>query len=373
MIDMQRARPAGTERGRSASAPVRAIRWWLGELDGAWRDACAILFRAPRRTGGLVIEAGTEDFTVCRQSGADRRVLGRVARPGTGREAMDPRLRAALAGSPGRVIVELAAADTLTRRLRLPDAGPADLARMLRFELAKHLPFPIEEACWYFRPVGPAPGRGATREVEVSVAPLALAVAIRDELAALGIAADGFVAADLPADARSGLSFLPPAPGAASSGRSVARMVAVVLVLAAAGASLASPLLADRARLETLGDEIARLEPAAKRGLAVREQTLRDGERGEALRRMRQARPDAVATLALLTGAIDDASWLVSLALSGPEVVIDGRSPSAAAVAAALERTGRFERVSFRAPIARDPATGLERFQIAAILTEARP
>ena len=373
MIDMQQARPSGTERGRAAPAPFRAIRWWLGELDGAWRDARALLVRAPHGADGLVLEASAESFTIHRQSGARRSTLGRVARPVASRAALDPGLRATLAAARGRAIVELAAADTLTRRLRLPDAGPADLARMLRFELAKHLPFPIEEACWYFRAVGPAPGRGAAREVEVSVAPLALAVAIRDELAALGIAADGFVAADLPADARSGLSFLPPTAGAASGGGSVARMVALVLVIAAGGASLASPLLADRARMQTLGDEIARLEPAAKRGLAVREQALRDGERGEALRRMRQARPDAIATLALLTAAIDDASSLVSLALSGPEVVIDGRSPSAAAVAAALERTGRFERVSFRAPIARDPATGLERFQIAAILAEARP
>jgi general secretion pathway protein L len=300
-------------------------------------------------------------------------MLGRVARPVAGGAALEPGLRAALAAARGPAIVELAAADTLTRRLRLPDAGPADLGRMLRFELAKHLPFPVDDACWYFRPVGPASGRGAAREIEVTVAPLALAVAIRDEIAALGIAVDGFVAADLPAAARPGLSFLAPVAPPASGGGAALRGIALALVLAAGGASLASPLLADRARLDTLRDEIARLEPAAKRGLAARAQALRDSERGEVLRRLRQARPDAVATLALLTGAIDDASWLVSLALSGPEVVIDGRSPSAAAVAAALERTGRFERVSFRAPIARDPATGLERFQIAAILTEARP
>ena len=70
MIDMQQARPSGTERGRAAPAPLRAIRWWLGELDGAWRDARALLVRAPHGADGLVLEASAESFTIHRQSGA---------------------------------------------------------------------------------------------------------------------------------------------------------------------------------------------------------------------------------------------------------------------------------------------------------------
>lgn len=366
MIDMGQARQV-QDRAAGASAPLRALRWWLGELDDAWADIRVALRIAP---GGdaVAIEASAEAFVVWRGAGPARRLLGRVARPVRDPAALDAGLRSALTATRGGVVVELAEADTLTRRLRVPAASRGDLARMLRFELAKHLPFPVEEACWYFRDPG-APRASGFQEIEVTVAPLPLVSAIRDELAALAVPVAAFVAAGLPREARAGLSFL--APGRASGrGAGALRSAALAAALLAGAASLGSPLLADRARLEHLSRESALLAPAAARGLAIREEAARDRERADALRRLRAARPAAIETMALLSDAIADGSWLVSLSLAGSEIVLDGRSPSAAALAAALERTGRFERVTFRAPIARDPATGLERFQISAVLAE---
>lgn len=367
MIDMGQVRHARA-RAAGASAPLRALRWWLGELEDAWTDIRVALRIAP---GGdaVAIEASAEAFVVWRGAGPARRLLGRIPRPVRDPGALDAGLRSALTAARGGVVVELPAADTLTRRLRVPVASRADLARMLRFELAKHLPFPVEDACWYFRDPG-TPRASGFQEIEVTVAPLPLVAAIRDEIAALAVPVAAFVAAGLSPEARTGLSFLAPAR-AAGGGAATLRGAALVLALGAGAASLASPLLADRARLEGLARESALLAPAAARGLAIREEAARDRERADALRRLRAGRPAAIETMALLSDAIADGSWLVSLSLAGSEIVLDGRSPSAAALAAALERTGRFERVSFRAPIARDPATGLERFQISAVLAEA--
>lgn len=366
MIDLGRTRHL-QDGAAGVSAPVRALRWWLGELDDAWSDIRVALRLAPAGDA-VVVEASAEAFVVWRGAGPARRLLGRLKRPAREHASIDPNLWSALAGARGGIVVEVPAADTLTRSLRVPAASRADLSRLLRFELAKHLPFPVEEACWYFRDPGPQRASGF-HEVEVTVAPLALVAAIRDELAALAVPVAAFVAADLPGAARAGTSFLAPSRPAGRGGAWL-RNAALILALVAGAASLASPLLADHARLERLARESALLEPAASRGLAVREEAARDRERVEALRRLRAARPAAIETMALLSDAIADGSWLVSLSLTGSEIVLDGRSPSAAALAAALERTGRFERVTFRAPIARDPTTGLERFQISAILAE---
>ena len=346
---------------------MRAIRWWLDELESAWADTRAALRLAPAGADGISIEAGADAFVFWRGAGVARRLMGRVPRPAGDPRAIDRALVAALAASRGPAVVELASTDTLTRRLRLPAASRAELARMLRYELAKHLPFPVEDACWYFRPFA-APRAAGLVEIDVTVAPLALARAARDELAALGIVADAIVASDLPAEARAGLSLLPPARAMSRAG-GAARNTALVMALLAGFASLASPLLADRARLARLTDEIAALEPAARQALAAREASLRETERSEALARLRAASPRAMEVLAFLSDSIADGSWIVALSLAGSEIVLDGRSPSAAALAASLERTGRFERVSFRAPIARDPVSGLERFQISAVLS----
>jgi hypothetical protein len=63
----------------------------------------------------------------------------------------------------------------------------------------------------------------------------------------------------------------------------------------------------------------------------------------------------------------------LSLGLSGRDVLLDGLSPSAATTALALERSHAFSDVTFRAPITRDPGTGLEHFQFSARIAEPKP
>ena len=88
---------------------------------------------------------------------------------------------------------------------------------------------------------------------------------------------------------------------------------------------------------------------------------------------MRSGRPPLVGLLDTLTREVPDGSWLLSLSINGREVVLDGLSPSAATIALALERNPGFTGIVFRSPITREPASGLEHFQLGATLAEVKP
>ncbi|MGH7087719.1 MAG: PilN domain-containing protein, partial [Stellaceae bacterium] len=103
---------------------------------------------------------------------------------------------------------------------------------------------------------------------------------------------------------------------------------------------------------------------------AARAAARRAMERAAEPLRLTAERPPLVAVLADLTKAVPDGSWLKSLNIAGQELAIAGLSPSAAGVALALEASHRFANVRFRAPIMREPQTGLERFQLSATLAE---
>ena len=115
------------------------------------------------------------------------------------------------------------------------------------------------------------------------------------------------------------------------------------------------------------------MRPQAQAKLDARRLQLRDTARIAGPLRLQASRPPLVVLLDGLSKAVPDGAWLLSLSVSGHEVVMDGLAPSAASVALALEQSHAFADVSFRSPIARDPRTGLEHFQISAAIPEPKP
>jgi general secretion pathway protein L len=143
----------------------------------------------------------------------------------------------------------------------------------------------------------------------------------------------------------------------------------VVLAIAAA----ASPVVYDRMHIAAAERELAALQPQAQAALDQREQQRRAMSALAGPLHLAAARPPLVAVLDALTKAVPDGSWLQSLSLTGREIVVDGLSPSAATVALALEKSGAFANIEFRAPITREPQTGLEHFQLGAAIVEPKP
>jgi Tfp pilus assembly protein PilN len=137
-------------------------------------------------------------------------------------------------------------------------------------------------------------------------------------------------------------------------------------------AALISWPLAQQAELSSVERELAALKPRAEAALRLRETERRASERIAAIMALRSGRGPLVAALDALSRGVPDGSWLLSLSISGREVVLDGLSPSAATMALALEKSGSVSGVVFRSPITRE-TSGLEHFQLGATLGETKP
>ncbi|HUZ74625.1 MAG TPA: PilN domain-containing protein [Stellaceae bacterium] len=340
----------------------RALRWWLGELRGLYGD---VVRRLDGGRNAVVVEVGERYWMVRRR----RTVLGQIDRA-TADAAQRRHMLQHLADArmrPGAVVIEIPPERLLAKRIRLPAPAQREIARVVHFEIARHFPFPAERVHFRHRVTG---RDGSSIEVEIIAVPREIVAEICDELGGAGLRVGDVVVAG--ADGTAPLRL----PVAASAQapvltRGQSWLLALLVVLGAA--ALASPIVHDRMRLAAIMRESAALRPRVEVLLTARAQQRRAADRVAGPLRLKAARPPLVAVLDRLTRAIPDGSWLVSLGVTGHEVVMSGLSPSAATVALALEHSRDFANVVFRTPILRDPATGLEHFEIAAAIVEAKP
>lgn len=248
----------------------------------------------------------------------------------------------------------------------LPAVAQSEIERILRFEIARHFPFPAERVYFRHRIVGRGAGARGPIEVELVAVPREIVAEVLEALHHAGLRPKG-VAVGGAAPIFLPIASLRQRP----LGRGERGMLAMLAVLALA--ALASPVLHDRMRLAAIERETIALEPGVKAILGARARQQSAAERIAGPLRLKAARPPLVTVLDELTKAVPDGSWLLSLTFSGHELVIDGLSPSAATLALALEKSRSFANVVFRAPITRDAATGLEHFQLSAAVTGAKP
>ena len=150
-------------------------------------------------------------------------------------------------------------------------------------------------------------------------------------------------------------------------------MVVAAVVMAMVGGGIMGAGLDRRAATSRdLETSIARLRIQAEavgRLQVELEQLDRDGR---FLADRKAAHLPMVAVLDDLTRIIPDDSWLNQLEIAGTEIHLWGNSPSAGNIARRLEESKGFRRAQFRAPLTRDTQTGLQHFDIAAEIVEAR-
>src|SRR4051794_10039960 len=307
-----------------------ALRWWLDELaalraDG--RDAWRMV--ATRALGLEVDERG--DWTVVRETARGRTSLGTIAGE-LDDEALRRTTRRLVGQAKGyTVAVQLPAATVLTRTVRLPAAALKDLGSILEFELARHTPFTAERAYYRHRVLGRATAAG-TIEVELRVVPRDLVDGLLRRLATAGLAVDSITEIGMPARLRGRTSLMPPAARATTAWtrNTLALAGATAFALVAAGPS---PVLAAPGATGVIEGENAALRPTADKMLAARDRDARETASYDAVVAAKRAAPPTVEILAALTRALPDGSWLTGAQLAGRELIVDGYSPAAAALA----------------------------------------
>ncbi len=344
----------------------RAFRWWVAELRAAYVDATRHLRSI--RGNSFTIEAGEHYWQVRR----GQHVLGAIECARITSAAL--RDIPGLAGSiPGVVTIEIPPERVLSKTITLPATAESRLDRIIAFEMARHFPFAAERVFFSYR----VNGRGAATSasgpaplaVEIAAVPREIVFAIADELASAGFRANAFALVPAPNASPMFLApdrLIPMLPAAPSQ-----RALRIAVGFLAMAAVISWPV-AQQVRLAMMDREIAVLKPAAELALRTRTQFRRAADQEAAISRLRSDRSPLVAVLDLLSREVPDGAWLISLSIGEREVVLDGLAPSAATIALALQRNPGFSNISFRSPIARDAATGLEHFRLGAILAEPK-
>jgi general secretion pathway protein L len=313
---------------------AQVLAWW-------WRQIVALVPVQLRRAGppdAIIIaiddldqEFGGPDGSIfIRRAGQERFVAAlRLSRAPAPNPA--PGLAAALRLPEGMV---------LHREVNLPLAAERDLTAVLGFEMDRLTPFQPDEIFWSIAGLRREPGRGLAMTLLITLrAPLER---LLERLAASGLR-PAYVEAP---EGRIALS-----PQSRFAGRNLqSGLLGLSAVLALA--CLAIPPLRQQLALDTVQAQIAALQPAAREALALRRQ-LDIADSGESAIAAAQRSGDALQTIAALTAALPDGTYLTDLTLKSGGLTFDGSSTNAARLIAILAGVPGFNDPRFVAPVTR--------------------
>lgn len=335
--------------------------WWLAQwretLPQAWRDAGA------DRTPVLLVEPEPLEAPVrlaasLRERGAERR-LGELSpsRPLAARLGGRPR--------PATTLLRLPPGRVLGRDVTLPLAAERDLARVLAFEMDRLTPFAADELHWGWTVLkrDRAAGRVLLRLALVPKTVVAAALAALDEA---GVHADAI-------EGTEGDGALRRIP-LAQAGAGRVRREQVVLGAAWGAVALlallavAVPFLRQGGALAATERRIALLRPAVREADALRGRITAATAGADVLSAARHQLGDPLATLASLTDALPDDTFLTDLSLTGRKLTINGQSASAAKLIGALSANPAIRNPSFVAPVTRLETAHTDLFSIRADL-----
>lgn len=357
-----------------AMGTLRAIfQWWLDELAGMIPDSLKRVFVG---TDDLLFFRFEDDgIEVQRAEGGSWKTLGRLT-PGAGPAALAAVIDRNGAGTDGAAIV-LPQARAVARRLTLPAQIEQELTRALDYEIERHTPFPSGQAC-HFHAVTWRDRRAGTIGVDLTVVPRALVESALPAIRALGVAPVAVTIADGVGDVPTRLAdlhsrnFVPGLP-ARSAGKGRRRSVLALLLCAALVAAAVSPIL----RLGQATGDIQRQLPLvrerAEAALTLERQVQAAEAEIAAVLSARAALPSPTRLLEGLSAALPDDTWLTFLRLGSGQLIVEGRTASAAALVRRLEAVPGFGAVGFGTPVTRDSRDGREHFQFTIAVPGASP
>lgn len=350
--------PAGWE-------PGRLWRWWAGELlDLLPQRLRRGLYPGPER---LLLEFADQGLLLSRE---DYRGVQPVQHlPLDGDEAGVREALGRWTGGGLEPVLRLPARRVLVTTIALPLAAEENLRQVVGFEMDRYTPFKADQVYYDVYVVERQPGPKRLR-VRLCAVP-------RRVLDDMLVRLDGWglrpAAAVCPQDPRANLLPMERRPRRRRLALNLNRLLLGLagLLLAAA---LILPLWQMREVVVYLNQRIAGVQPAVQAVEKLRAERDRLEQDLRFIIGKKQARPPAVEILDELTRIIPDHTWLAGVQLSGDQLVIQGTSSASSELIEIIEASPYFQDTAFRAPVTKNPRSGLEGFQIATrIRPEAAP
>jgi general secretion pathway protein L len=312
----------------------RLAAWWWRQIAGltprrAAPDAVIVALDALAPARGAIL---------VRRGGAEQR-LGAIDLDRPSAPPRVPRLPC---------LLRLPAGAVLSRSLRLPAAAAGDFASAAAFELDRATPFEGGDMFFSLGPPRRDPG-GRTLSATLTFTLRAPVAPVLAALARLRLAP---AAIESPAG---------PIPLATPGRRRYALVLAALLALLA----LALPVIRQQQALDDARARIAALTPAAAQAAALRQRLVAAAGFSAVLTGAADAGP--LRTLARLTAALPDDTYLADLTLKSGVLTFDGQSADAARLIALLAATPGLRNPSFAAPVTRTISGTADVFSIRAV------
>ncbi len=268
---------------------------------------------------------------------------------------------------PRLALLELGPEYGLCKRLTLPHATRRDLDATLGFEIARETPFEQSEVYWTYRVATPDP-ENLTFDVDLVVIPrrivdplLKIASGAGLNISALQVDLGGSSPALIWIDVSPGVSLISPQPGLRPFALAAAALAVATVVMPFALQQL-HIYLADRT--------IEQLEPQARQAAALK---LAAGRRLAAIQffgRSHGANGSALSTLAAVTSALPNDTYLNALSIHDGKLTLLGSSEAAGHLIGALSSSPAFRNPSFDSAVV-EGEDDQEKFTISANLTQA--
>jgi general secretion pathway protein L len=268
------------------------------------------------------------------------------------------------------VALRLGPGQALRKTLKLPQAAEENLSQVLAFEMDRLTPFKSDQIYYGHRILSRL---SATRQilVELVLTPRAKLDGLLQELSAVGFRPQ---IVDVEDEAPPGAVNLLPAQFRANRSRwlRALQIALATLTLVLAGAIAVLPILAKRAEVEALEDQVRKAGKQAKEVEVLRQDTETLEHQTHFLKDKKRTEPVLVDMLEELSRVIPSNTWLNGLQYKDRRIVIQGQSPSASSLIELIEASGHFKNTSFVSPVTKDTASALERFQIASDVINGR-
>lgn len=348
------------------------FRWWGRELSFLVPEKIKRLVN--EKQGFLVIKPRGDQFELSYSLNDNSERLATLPRSEAGLEqyktllANDERLAKA------NTVLRLTGQQVIQKELGLPSAAKENLEQVVAYELDRYTPFKAEQVYFAVQTLDGVNEPGQIR-VNLLLTTRDVLDGLYQEVKSLGcspVFVDYDGAANDLNNRANYYNLLPEwlREKASKSTQLIHGALISTLVLLVA-AALVLPLWSDYQTVDLLQAKIDELEPEAKKIKAMQLEIDSTIEKTEKLIAEKNAAPPIVVVLNALSELIKDDTWLAYAQYSEGQLQIQGESPTAATLIAALEDSEYFANARFVSPVTQDKLSGLERFQIAVNITKA--
>jgi len=341
------------------AAAIFLLRHWRDELQALFGSSQGRVARGQKPEPTLQFSAG--DIVLGFEEAGQFVELSRVRRDGDVARLLSAAIvRCGLSGEDVRL--RFSGGDVLRPTVKLPSARQSVLAGALRYELEQLTP--LDPEALYFDYAINARDRPSNsvliglRIIRKDIVDEAVAYCHGAGLkvAVMGFE-DDFQDSDprrFPIDRSAHRRRQWRKCGAAVlAGASVVLFVALVIAAYARGSSEVDAL---NDNVASEGVSAARVEHIAREVSATR--------RAFATLAREKREPLAISTLADLTHAMPNGTWLTDISIDGRKVRIQGNSPDASELIGLIDSSGTFANAQFEAPVVQDPSLHAEHFSM---------